>query len=229
LETLTALDLGNCELLSLFAHAPSAPQEARGMGAKVCAVRANIFGRDAGEAARTVRRVGDAAHMSGAMFKLEDQRSTFEQSFVESMDFRRGFGLGRFGVDNIWTNDPRAALAALATAYAESPSWKSHVVISMRPPDLAASDAACRMHGSTYLGLYASWDEVEADAENLAWLRRCAGAIAPMATGHYINEIDAERDPGLVERSFDVSGWRRLAGVRERYDPDARFVGFFGL
>ncbi len=229
LEALTALNLGNCELLSLLAHAPTAPPEARGLGAKVCAVRANIFGRDAADAQRSVRRVAEAARPGGAVFKLEDQRSTFEQSFVESMDFRRGFGLGRFGVDSAWTDDPRAALASLAAPFAEAPSWKSHAVISMRPADLITPDAACRMHGSTYLGLYASWDETERDVENIAWLRRCAAAIGPAATGHYINEIDAERDASLVERSFDAESWRRLSSVRERYDPDSRFVGFFGL
>lgn len=229
LQSLTALDLGNCELLSLFAHAPNAPPDASGPGAKVCAVRTNVFGRNAADAQVTVRRIADAARASGAVFKLEDQRSTFEQSFVESMDFRRGFGLGRFGVDNIWTNEPQAALNALAAAFSEAPSWKSHVVISMRPSDLAAPEAACGMHGNTYLGVYASWDGAERDSDNLAWLRRCAAALRPMAAGHYINEIDAESDPSLVERCYVAEAWRRLGVVRERYDPDRRFVGFFGL
>lgn len=228
LKSLTALDLGNCELLSLFAHAPSAPLDARGRDAKVCAVRANIFGRDAADAQASVRRIAAAARASGAVFKLEDQRSTFEHSFVESMDFRRGFGLGRFGVDNVWTNDTQVALNVLATPFSEAPSWKSHVVISMRPSDLAAPDAACRMHGNTYLGVYASWDGAAQDDANLAWLRRCAAALRPVAVGHYVNEIDAESDPHIVERCFDAEAWRRLGVVRERYDPDRRFVGFFG-
>lgn len=229
LQELTDIGLDNTELLTLMGHGPMAPKDATGPDTKVCAVRANIFGRSAEDARRAVDLIAASEGAGRAIFKLEDQPSTFEGAFVDSIDYRAGFGLGRFGVDNVWTNSPREALKALAAEFIKAPSWKSHVVVSMRAEDLKGGVGACRMHGTTYAGVYASWDDAGDDEQNLEWLEACARAIRPFATGHYINEINAGANPALVEASFSKPDWKRLLSVRQGYDPDGVFEPFFGL
>jgi FAD/FMN-containing dehydrogenase len=72
------------------------------------------------------------------------------------------------------------------------------------------------------------WDEADQDAASFAWLAGASARMRPLAVGQYINEVDAFRDPTAPARCFSEAAWKRLAELRERYDPRGLFFGWPG-
>ena len=154
---------------------------------------------------------------------------SYESLFVGSMDWRRGFGFGRFAVDNTWTNSMRESVTAIASEYMQAPSWKSHVVIQPKLFSNGQKDSAFSVMGNTYIGLYSVWDEVQDDQQNMEWLGRMAAKLDTYAVGHYANEIDAANDIPRLKRCFSVDAWERLRSIREKWDPQHILHDFPGL
>ncbi len=91
----------------------------------------------------------------------------------------------------------------------------------MRP--LPSASAAA---GRLYASAYAVWDDAADEASNLRWVADTMTALSPLTSGRYIGEADLFARPDGAEQSFTPSAWRRLAQVRERYDPDHLFAGY---
>jgi FAD/FMN-containing dehydrogenase len=73
----------------------------------------------------------------------------------------------------------------------------------------------------------AVWERPEDDAVNREWHRTALAALDEYAVGHYVGESDIIADPGRAERSYSKPSWERLKRLREKYDPDALFHGYF--
>ena len=54
-----------------------------------------------------------------------------------------------------------------------------------------------------------------------------AMALEPHALGRYINEVDGEAAPGRVASCFTPQDWKRIAAVRQQYDPGGLFADYF--
>lgn len=229
LDDLAALQAANTEILGIMVHNPQAGPDARPIERKACVVRALVFGDDEKEA----RPVLDfmAAHPAAkqAVFKIPNSPTDMEAMFVESMDWRRGFGFGRLGVENAWINDTQSALRSVAEVFVHAPSWKSHVVVQPKTGEIPHDAGSFSVSGTTYVGGYSVWDEASADRRNLAWLQEFKNALQPHAAGHYINEIDGASDPGRVRRCYSDAAWKRLRAVRSEVDPDGVFHDFPGI
>jgi FAD/FMN-containing dehydrogenase len=52
--------------------------------------------------------------------------------------------------------------------------------------------------------------------------------MRPLAVGQYINEVDAFRDPSVLQRCFNQQAWQRLATLRRKYDPHGVFAPWPG-
>ncbi len=133
---------------------------------------------------------------------------------------------GRYATDNCWTDDPAAAMQALAALARPLPSPRSQVLMTLKRDTLLRTDTAFSSVGRAYLGRYALWDDPAADQRHRQWLRETAAVLEPHAVGHYVNEVDATGDPDSVRRSFSPEAWRRLRALRTEYDPDAVFFDF---
>lgn len=221
--------LPDCEPLVILAHSPMAPPDAPPEKAKVCIVRINHFAKSAGEAEALLARIAAEKLAAEAVFKMPSEDWTFEQSYYGTLDFRNPLNYGHFGVDSIWTNDPARALPELARQFLKAPTPACHVVMSPTGNLPQPANAAARMHGKLYVGLYSVGSSAAEGEKGIAWLRETALALAPFAAGRYINEIDAESDPAKIQSCFSKEDWARLRAVRKRYDPDGLFHDFFAL
>ena len=219
----------NTEILALMLHNPQAPQEAPPEMKKAIAVRAQVYANSDTDAAAELDAIAALPETARSVFSLPSLPESFEKLFVDSMDWRRGFGFGRFAVENAWTGETGAAVRAVAADFLEAPSWKTHVVIQpkLRLPD--AGDGAFSVAGSTYIGLYCVWDEQNQDAASDAWLRRASGTLDSHATGHYVNEIDAFDATERLRSCYSEAAWKRLRAIRRQWDPDDVFHDFPGL
>lgn len=216
------------ELLALMAHNPQAGDDAPPDVRKMIVVRTQVYASQV-QAGRILEDIANLPAAKLAAFSLPDGVESFEKLFVEGMDWRRGFGFGRFAVENAWVASRVRAIGDIAEEFLRTPSWKSHIVIQPKLADATAPGGAFSVASDTYVGLYGIWDEPEDDARNLAWLRRMRDRLDAHAVGHYVNEIDAAADTQRLKRSFSDEAWARLRELRANWDPDGVFHDFPGL
>jgi FAD/FMN-containing dehydrogenase len=138
----------------------------------------------------------------------------------------------RYRADNIWTNEPPAAvLPRIEALAAEAPSRSFFLCLPLPPPSPSAPpfpEAAFSMVGATFVACYTVWNDPGEDAMCQAWCARAVQTLEPMAIGHYVGETDIEREPSRARRSFSPAAWKRLATVRQKHDPSGLFHGYYG-
>jgi FAD/FMN-containing dehydrogenase len=220
--------LTNSEPLIILAHAPMAPPDAIGADAKVCIARINLFVDDEATAARQLATIAAEPIVASALMQIPREDWDFEKSYFDTLNFRVPFNYGYFGVDSIWTDKPTEALPVLAKQFANAPGPGSHVVMSLIEPAPHPENACARIHGKLYVGIYSIGSTPEVGESAIGWLRDTSDALAPYASGRYINEVDVEREAAKVESCFAREDWTRLQAVRKKYDPDGVFHGFLG-
>ncbi|CAH1905346.1 FAD-binding oxidoreductase [Candidatus Nitrotoga sp. HW29] len=77
---------------------------------------------------------------------------------------------------------------------------------------------------------YVSWyligkndDDVKA---NYKLLDEIHADVKPYIRGYYMNETDFTHNPELAPKLFSGEKWRKLLEVRQKYDPDKRFMSY---
>ncbi len=218
----------NTELLALMTHNPQAPADAPAEMKKAIAVRVQVYVDDLATANTTLDAIAAMPEAARSVFSLPAMTESFEQLFSGSMDWRRGFGFGRFAVENAWCDDRRAAVEAIAKVYLSAPFWKSHVVIQPKLAEAIDGHGAFSVAADTYIGIYSVWDDKGEDAANINWLREMSRTLDEHANGHYINEIDAFTSPDRPRQCFSEDSWQRLQRLRAKWDPKQVFSDFPG-
>ncbi len=224
------VDLGprNTELLALMLHNPQAPPDAPAEMKKAIAVRAQVYEDDISTAAPVLDAIAAIPSAAKSVFSLPAMTESFEKLFSDSMDWRRGFGFGRFAVENAWTNDRRTAVETIAKIYMDSPSWKSHVVVQPKLAEAVDGHSAFSVAGDTFIGVYGVWDDADADMQNINWLRRMSATLDESAVGHYINEVDAFENGARARACFSEESWQQLRALRAKWDSGRVFYDFPG-
>jgi FAD/FMN-containing dehydrogenase len=71
----------------------------------------------------------------------------------------------------------------------------------------------------------AIWEDSAQDAEQIAWVRRFADALLPasLSGAGYANYAPVDETPDRVRAAYGEERFRRLAGIKRRYDPDNVF------
>lgn len=220
--------LPNCEPLVILAHSPVAPADAPPERSKVCIVIFNVFAASEAEAAATLRRIAAQPQAQAALARNEHKDWQIERSLYDTLNPRGPFNFGRMGVDTIWTGRIGEALPRLIEDFVHAPTPGCHVVISHLDRPMAPANAAARVPGDFFIGLYSVAPDAASDAQAIAWLRKTSARLQPFAAGHYMNEADAEADATKIGDCFSREGWSKLTAVRRRYDPAGLFFDFFG-
>ena len=55
---------------------------------------------------------------------------------------------------------------------------------------------------------------------HMQWMDQIAGSLETEMSGCYVNETDFIRRPHWARKCYSEASWKRLAGIRKRYDPD---------
>ena len=112
--------------------------------------------------------------------------------------------------------------------FASAPSAYSTVLCEVKARAAKIENSAYSMRRKTYLSPYAFWLKEEDDAINLKWMKKTQEILAPLSTGHYVNEADLEASPERSERSFSKESWRRIKDVQAANDPTRLFHSYLG-
>ena len=89
--------------------------------------------------------------------------------------------------------------------------------------DVPDGDTAFSHRGTTFEYVAgARWQDPAEDADRLAAARRCAAAMAPFASGVYVNTLSDEGDAG-VRRAYSADKLARLTALKTQFDPDNVF------
>ena len=218
------------EVALLLSAAPPQVTEGRVGDRPVCTVTATAFVDTPAAAATALAPLEDAPLAHTSLWS-ETRRATTFDGLYDDLD--RFFPeRHRYIADTVWSNTPGAeVLGAVRNHVAAAPSRKSLVLCAMPPPPPADApampDAAFSMVGATFVLCYAIWEEARDDAANRAWHERAMQLLEPFATGHYLGESDIVATPSRARGSFKPANWERLRAVRNGYDPDGLFHGFF--
>lgn len=131
----------------------------------------------------------------------------------------------RYAVDTLWSEARfEEVLARVVHGMAIAPAEASMALIVLRPNAVATpTDAAFSCHGRLFGALYAIWEDEDADAANIGWLRATIDGVAPLCTGAYVGEADLER-PDRVLRTLSPEARSRLQHLRGLHDPHGRFL-----
>ncbi len=225
LDELNRVKDDRVEILVLLMHDPQAPGDTPHGEAKVCMVGVQAFADTETEAKSMLAPFAKSKLAAASVFKVEEQPSSFAKLYnPENVDS----GIGRYAVDNIWTDEPGRALLSLADHFRNTPSARTHVLCSYGVKAELRDDACFSRIADHYVASYLLWNDAEHDEANHAWLKQTNDLLQPYSKGTYINEIEATLFPERVRSCFSDESWARLAELRKKYDPDNIFHTWLG-
>ena len=129
---------------------------------------------------------------------------------------------GRSTGDNMFTNEVEPLLI-LVSKFINIPSPRSKIYCSYgcRLPQI---DGSCfSTAGRHYLAAYLEWDDRTEDQIHFSWLDQTFAELDTFSKGHYLNEVDLARNPERIHKSFSHEKLRKIAELREVYDPHGIF------
>jgi FAD/FMN-containing dehydrogenase len=147
-------------------------------------------------------------------------------------EVQRTFAEIPFGLHNYWKGhfigDMTDAVVD-ATMQAFETMTSEHSAILIEAPHGAVRDVAreatafgqrdARFNAS---GL-AIWEPADDPARHIEWTRAYADAIAPFATGGYVNYLGDDASVDDVKAAYGAERFQRLADLKARYDPTNMF------
>jgi FAD/FMN-containing dehydrogenase len=71
------------------------------------------------------------------------------------------------------------------------------------------------------------WKDAADDTANSQWHDECTALLMPFNIGYYVGESDTVHRPSNAVQSLSPENWKRLADLRDKYDPDGVFFGYF--
>ena len=137
----------------------------------------------------------------------------------------------RSRVETTFSNSNPGDLVKLIQSQIESaPSPKTVFLYTIFcGPDVPAqhSNTALSMSGKIYGGPWTMWEKAADDEINGAWHRKLIETLRPFNVGYYIGESNIVDRPATAVQAYAPTNWQRLADLRDQYDPDGLFFGYF--
>ena len=225
LEELNSVKDERVEILVLLMHDPQASADTPPDKAKVCMVGVNAFADTEDEAIAMLAPFADSGLATASVFRLERQPGSFATLYnPENVDS----GIGRYMVDNIWTDESGTALLSLAEHFRSTPSPRTHILCSYGVKPELRADACFSRIANHYVASYMLWNDAQDDPANHAWLKQANELLQPYSKGTYINETEMTLFPERVRSSFSDESWQRLTELRKKYDPEMVFHSYIG-
>jgi FAD/FMN-containing dehydrogenase len=214
--------------LSLFLLTAPEPMDRTPSG-KVCLVTATSFADTPEQALAELTLLDECPLIAKCLRRSAPAPVTFEELFDASgalwpTDLRNR-------VEAAFTNVPAAKYTQLGVDHIlKAPSPISLIVLvfftgPVLPP--ALSDTAFSMTARIYGGPWTMWTEPADDEANTVWHRALIADLAAFNCGYYIGESNTVEKPVNVPGAFLPENWKRLADLRDKYDPDGVFFWYF--
>jgi FAD/FMN-containing dehydrogenase len=215
--------------LFLITAPPELQERTAAQGGKVCLVTATSFAETAEQAKAELQPLDGCPYLGTKLSSSPPTPVTFEQLFDASgAVWPEGL---RARAESVFYQANAGDLAeAVSTHFTKAPSPITVLLFAILtgpnpPPD--PSDGAFSMHAPILGGPWTQWKTAGEDAANSAWHSECVARLKPFVNGYYIGESDSVSAPTSATGAFSPDSWKRLADLRDKYDPDGVFFGYF--
>jgi len=132
----------------------------------------------------------------------------------------------RYAADNAWlSGPPEVTVPALKPLFTDLPGAKAFSLWFSMDPLRELPDMAFSRQAEIYFAAYVVWEDAADDERNQRWLHERMAALHPATDGCYLGDSDFQVRP---TKFLSDEAWTRFAALRDRYDPDGRFVGYLG-
>lgn len=218
------------ELTMLLAPAPPKLRDAAAAnGGRVCVVPVTSFANSEKDALADLRRFEECPVRSSALSFTPPEVQTFEDLFDASLQtWLPGM---RCKVDAAYSEaDPEKLIQPLVSALQTAPSPFTFALLGIPTgpkPQAPQPEPAYSMGGRCYWGPWSQWKDASEDAANLEWHKDLVRELRPFVSGFYIGETDAVAFPAAAAASFSPRNWKHLADLRDKFDPEGLFFGYF--
>ena len=215
--------------LFLFTAPPELKDKAAPNGGKVCMVSATVFADSTDDAKAALKPLDGCPAMEKCLLQTPVKPVVFEELFDASGAlWPEGM---RSRVKAIFSNsNPGELVQAVSQHMAKAPSQTTLVLFAIfTGPNIPAPlpNAALSLSARVYGGPWTMWQDAADDEANTAWHQECVALMKPHISGYYIGETDPVAFPSEATGAFSPESWKRLADLRDKYDPDGVFFGFF--
>jgi FAD/FMN-containing dehydrogenase len=202
----------------VFRVAPPAPFLPESVHGTPVVGIASVYAGPPDEGMRHLEQVRSFATPLADTFKPKPFRE--HQSFLDSGQpyGRRYYWKSVYLSD--FTDGVRDALLARATTFSSplSSVLLPHLGSSVVPP---GQESAVGNRDAQFLVNYqASWEDPAEDDRHIGWARENYDAMAPHASGQYVNFMTEEEVADPARRVHEPDVYARLAQIKRRYDPD---------
>jgi FAD/FMN-containing dehydrogenase len=187
-------------------------------GATLLLLHTTVMAESPAEATELLRPFDDCPasldHVRGPTSIAQENAAQAEQS-------PEGY---RYAVDCTWTDAPAEVLApALLRLWSELDTRHSFSIWYGWAPRRPLPDMAFSVEGNVYIATYAIYQDPADDERYRSWVHRRTAEIARDGSGVYLGDTDFT---GRQDRFLSEANFRRLAAVRQRWDPEGRFAGY---
>jgi len=216
------------ELTLFLLEAPAARKDlgAKSKG-KICMVTCTAFS-DTPEEAKSILGIFEECPVKSTASEVATPM-TFEQLFDASGSLWPEFLRNR--VEATFSNSPAGDIAKTAVPFVlDTPSPITLVLYAIftgpnvPPPQ---QNMAFSMNAKVYGGPWTMWKDAADDEANSKWHAELCEAVRPFNVGYYIGETDSVIRPATAVQAFLPANWQKLADLRDKYDPDGLFFGYF--
>lgn len=127
-------------------------------------------------------------------------------------------------------SSPGEMMRAIVAKLQEAPSPTTVFLFTIFcGPDVPApkKNMALSMSAKVYGGPWTMWWEAKDDEANASWHHELTALLRPHNVGYYIGESNMVDRPASAVEAYAPANWQRLADLRDKYDPEGVFFGYF--
>ena len=133
----------------------------------------------------------------------------------------------RYAADSQWTDaGPDTLIPMLESIYCELPTEHSFSIWYAWAPSRPLPDMAFSLERDVYLATYAIWTDAEDDERYRSWVADHHARLSTVGDGVYLGDSDFSRRP---DRFMAPANFARFQEIRQRRDPEGRFVSYLSI
>jgi hypothetical protein len=196
---------------------------------KICMITGTAFSDSPEEAMASLKPLENCPIITKCLSRSFAVPLTFEKLFdMSGALWPEGL---RNRVEATFTNTgPGELVKALRSHIIKSPSPISLILFTIftgQNIPAPLPNAAYSMSSRVYGGPWTMWKDAGDDGPNTEWHDECTVILRPFNIGYYIGESDTVGRPSNAEQAFSPANWKRLADLRDKFDPDGVFFNYF--
>ena len=186
----------------------------------------NAFADSEADGRTMIAPLADHPLASRAVAAITDRAGSFDRYYSDN---EAGFPQTHWMGDSIWADDPDAVREIFEQVIPQTAAPRAIPIMLYTGEHKGQQpDAACSAFGRYYIAYYMEWDDPSEEQVSRQFCLDVFKRLKTVGSGSYINEMDQEGRPEDIHECYSPEAWARLAELRQQWDPDGVFHGFYG-